>query len=339
MGPGLSATATSRSLPAQVIASAFRDALRLAAEYVGATSPNPAVGCVLLDADGRTLAAAAHRKAGEPHAEAAAIALARDKGTFSKIHTVVVTLEPCNHTGRTPPCSDAILGTPARDVWIGTRDPNPAVPGGGAARLTAAGLAVRFVEGLEHPDAAALASAALRLIAPFAKLARSGLPWVTVKQALDRNGSMIPPAGSKTFTSDASLEFAHALRRRADAILTGSGTVLADQPEFTVRRLPDFIGKRRHLVILDRRGRVPGSYLRAAAGRGFEVRVESSVPEALVHLGQAGALEVLVEAGPELAGAILASQRWDEHVVIQQGQVPGSADAISTRQRRELAAT
>jgi diaminohydroxyphosphoribosylaminopyrimidine deaminase/5-amino-6-(5-phosphoribosylamino)uracil reductase len=321
-------------LPAHVIGSAFAEALRLASEHIGATAPNPPVGCLLLDAAGRTLTAAAHRKAGDLHAEAAAIALSRDNGTFHRIHTVVVTLEPCNHTGRTPPCADAILGTPARELWIGVGDPNPHVAGGGAARLGGeGGLAVRFLEDLDHPHTAELAAAARRLTAPFAKRVRTGLPWVTVKQARDRLGSMVPPAGRKTFTSDASLDFAHALRKRADAILTGSGTVLADAPEFTVRRVPDFPGKHRQLVILDRRGRVDAAYLAAAGARGFEVTLETSLQGALARLGAAGTLEVLVEAGIDLTAAILASDLWDEHVLIEQHPTPGNADIISIRER------
>lgn len=326
--------------PAHLIGRAFAEALQLASEYAGATAPNPPVGCLLLDAAGRTLAAAAHRKAGDLHAEAAAIARSRDNGTFHAIHTVVVTLEPCNHTGHTPPCTDTILGTPAREVWIGVRDPNPHVAGGGAGRLARdGGLAVGFIEDLDQPQAADLAAAARRLIAPFAKRARTGLPWVTVKQARDRSGSMLPPAGRKTFTAEASLDFAHALRKRTDAILTGSGTVLADAPEFTVRRVPDFPGKRRQLAILDRRGRVGGSYLDAARARGFDVTLETSVPEALARLGAAGALEVLVEAGVELTAAILAGDFWDEHVLIQQAPTPEAEDVITICRRSEHAET
>lgn len=335
MGTEPSATQACESLPARVIAGAFAEALRLASEYVGATSPNPPVGCVLLDAAGEMLAAAAHRKAGEAHAEATAIALSREAGTVHRVHTVVVTLEPCNHTGRTPPCADAILATPARALWIGVGDPNPGVAGGGASRLAAAGLAVGVIDRLGDARAAALSASAHRLIAPFARHARTGLPWVTIKQAVDRAGSMVPPPGRKTFTSGTSLDFAHALRRRADAILTGSGTVLADAPEFTVRRLPDFPGKRHQLVILDRRTRVPQTYLDAARARGLDVSVQGSLPEALARLGEAGALEVLVEAGPQLTAAVLAGGLWDEHVLIQQGPHGSGEDVISIRQRRD----
>lgn len=307
-----------QQLSSSVIAAAFGYAVELASQWQGATAPNPPVGCVLLDASGNTLAAAAHQKAGGPHAEALAISLCRANGTLHRIHTVVVTLEPCNHAGRTPPCTGAILETPACHVWIGARDPNPYVAGGGGDHLAQAGLSVRALVNLDDPVAPRLAKAAARLIAPFAKRTTTGKPWVTVKQALDRHGSMIPPAGRKTFTSDASLDLAHRLRKRADAVITGSGTALADAPEFTVRRLPDFPGKRRHLVILDRRGRVPALYVEAAQARGFLVSIETDLDDALTDIGQAGCLEVLIEAGPQLTGSILASPLWDEHVVISQ---------------------
>jgi len=317
---------------AATVADAFRTALELAFEYEGATAPNPPVGCVLLDAHGEIIAAAAHRKAGELHAEARAIAAARAAGAEGRIHTVVVTLEPCNHTGRTPPCSEGILATSARVVWIGANDPNGTVAGGGAARLERAGLDVRHLASLKDPQAAELHGDCARLIAPFAKRCRTGLPYVVVKQALSADGSMIPPAGQKTFTSPQSLDFAHRLRRRADAILTGSGTVLADNPHFTVRRVPDFEGKRRWLSILDRRGRVPQSYLEDARARGFETRLETSLAEALGRLGTDGALTVLVEAGPEVTREVLESAFWDEHYIIRQGR-DGAPDSITLRRR------
>lgn len=328
-----SATAFSqRAMPAMRIAEAFRTALDLAAAYRGATAPNPPVGCVLLDEGGAVLGCAAHRKAGEGHAEALAIEASRQAGTFGRIHTVVVTLEPCNHTGRTPPCTEAILRTGARAVWIGCADPNTSVRGGGAARLAAAGLDVGFAASLPSPEGPALGEAAAQLIAPFAKRVRTGLPWITVKQALNRAGTMLPPPGAKTFTSEASLRFAHALRKRADAILTGSGTVIADQPEFTVRRLPDFPAKRRSLAILDRRERVPESYFEAARARGFDAWRAESPEEALARIGESGALEVLVEAGPTLTASLLDEGSWDEHVTIR--QPPGDGEDVITVRRQ-----
>jgi diaminohydroxyphosphoribosylaminopyrimidine deaminase/5-amino-6-(5-phosphoribosylamino)uracil reductase len=317
-----------------ILAQAFARALDAAAQFEGATAPNPPVGCVLLDADGSELVVAAHAKAGELHAEAAAIRLATEAGLIDRIHTVVVTLEPCNHTGRTPPCTAAILATPAKEVWIGTRDPNASVPGHGAETLRAAGLTVRFLEELRHPDMPGPRAHADRLIAPFAKLSRAGLPWITVKQALALDGTMLPPAGRKTFTSPASLTLAHQLRKRADAILTGSGTVLADAPEFTVRHVPDFPGKRRKLIILDRRGRVTSDYVDAARGRGFEVLIEPSWEEAIQNLGRAGVLQVLVEAGPSLTRQVLDDGAWDEHYLIEQGAGPDGDDRVTVRRPR-----
>jgi len=314
----------------QRVLAAFATALAAAGEFVGATAPNPPVGCIILDSVGNVLAIAAHPRAGAPHAEALAIALCDQAGTRHLIDTVIVTLEPCNHTGRTPPCVEAILRTPARQVWIGVADPNPQAPGGGAARPAAAGLRVGYLAELDHPEAAQLALKAHRLIAPFAKQVRTGLPWVTVKQALNREGSMLPPFGAKTFTSEASLLLAHRLRKRADAVLTGSGTVLADAPEFTVRHVADFADKRRFLTILDRRGRVPSTYLDAARARGFEVFIQTDIAAALRHLGQLGALEVLVEAGPALLQAMREGDLWDEWITIEQGE---GADRVTVTPR------
>ncbi len=165
---------------------------------------------------------------------------------------------------------------------------------------------------------------------------KTGLPWVTVKQAKTRDGSMIPPPGQRTFTSPQSLIFAHRLRRRAGAILTGSGTILADNPAFTVRLVDDHPGKRRHLVILDRRGRTPDSYMTEATARGFIPCRAVAIEDALRQLAAAGVNEVLVEAGPTLTAALLSSPYWDEHITISQ-QANGAPDEISTVLNRQSA--
>jgi diaminohydroxyphosphoribosylaminopyrimidine deaminase/5-amino-6-(5-phosphoribosylamino)uracil reductase len=306
----------------------YRRALEAAERFVGATAPNPPVGCTILDAEGHVLAVAAHRGAGHLHAEAMAIAQCREAGTVSRIDTILVTLEPCNHTGRTPPCVEAILSTPARAVIVGSRDPNPTVPGLGLERLRAAGLSVQMLAELGTPQAHRLALASERLIAPFASRSVRGRPWVTVKQALDAAGGMIPPMGRKTFTSPEALLLAHKLRKRADAILTGSGTILADDPHFTVRHVPDHAGKRRTLYILDRRRRVPQSYVEAATARGFIVRIVDELEATLAQAAADGANEVLVEAGPTLTRSVLDRGLWDQHVKIQQHQ---PADIITVR--------
>ncbi len=322
-------TSADSDLLPQPMLRAFEQALDLARAYEGATAPNPPVGCVLLDAHGRNLSTGAHRRAGLAHAEADAIGQARAAGLADKIHSVVVTLEPCNHHGRTPPCAEAILKTGARQVWIACRDPNPQVEGGGAERLRAAGLKVNFLPDLDHSSASALRADAERLLAPFSKRSLTGLPFITIKQAISSSKSMLPAAGHKTFTSTASLELAHRLRRRADAILTGSGTILADDPLFTVRLVPDHSNKQRMLAILDRRRRVSETYLHAAQERGFAVHLTGDLHHALETIGAAGGMEVLVEAGPSLTTYLLEAGLWDEHVLIEQAANLDGSDRVT----------
>lgn len=283
-------------------------AVLAARRWLGATTPNPPVGAAALDADGVVLAVAAHEKAGQPHAEAALLAKLRESGLLEKTHTLCVTLEPCNHHGRTPPCTEAIISSGIKHVAIGTADPNPKVAGGGSACLQAAGIAV--TENILQPQCQ-------QLIAAFAHAVSTGRPWITVKRALDTNGSMIPPPGQKTFTSPASLKLAHQLRKRADVIMTGSGTVLADYAEFTVRHIPDYPGKERWLAVLDRRRRVPQGYYTAAEERGFIPLPCHDWLETLDYLGEQGQREILLEAGPKLTQAVLESDLWCMKVTIQ----------------------
>lgn len=315
----------------QVILRAFSRALELAREVEGATAPNPPVGCVLLDAAGQELASGAHRQAGHHHAEVEAIMQARASGLGERIDTVVVTLEPCNHHGHTPPCVEAILNTGARQVWIACRDPNLQVTGGGAERLSAAGLSVHFLCALDDPSASPLLAKADRLLAPFSKRVTTGLPFITIKQAISAAGTMVPDKGQKTFTSPSSLELAHRLRRRADAILTGSGTILADNPLLTVRLVPDHPRKPRMLVILDRRRRVPHAYLHAAEQLGFALHLADDVHAALQLISDAGGLEVLVEAGATLTEHLLAAGLWDEHLMIRHSANTDGTDQVSVR--------
>ncbi len=320
---------TDRPLPAARVAEAFAQALAAARAFVGATAPNPPVGCVLLDEDGGVLAVAAHERAGQAHAEAGALAACRAAGLIHRIHTALVTLEPCSHHGRTPPCVEALLATSVRAVWVGALDPHPRAPGAGMARLAQAGIAAGLIASLDHPDAPALAQGAAGLIAPFAAWARTGRPWVVIKTALDAAGGMIPPPGRTTFTSANSLERAHRLRRAADAIITGSGCILADDPAFTVRRVADHPGKRRRLAILDRRGRTPAAWLAAARARGLEVSLHGDLAAMLDDLGAGGVLTALVEAGPTARQAILDAGLWDEAVTFRQSSAPGAPDHVA----------
>lgn len=296
------------------IEQAFRYALKAARLFDGATAPNPPVGCVLLDQAGEILSIGAHQAAGQPHAERMALA---ELPAGAKPYSAVVTLEPCAHYGRTPPCVDALIDAGVQTVWIGVQDLNPRVSGGGAAKLRAAGLDVHFLADFDGATAKALYLDCQRLIAPFLHFANTQRPFVTLKAAVDAQGSMIPPAGEKTFTRPASLKFAHKLRRRADAILTGSGTIMADHPHFTVRRVEDVHGKVRPLVILDRRGRVPADYVQDAQARGFAPIVATDLKAALSDLGRRGCMEVLVEAGPAIATACRALNLVDLDITIE----------------------
>ena len=316
------------------IQSAFDEALRLAATFAGRTSPNPCVGAAALDSHGTILSIQAHEQAGQLHAEANVIAELERKGLLGNAHTMVVTLEPCNHFGKTPPCADAVIRSGFKRVFVGATDPNPRVQGRGIEKLRAAGIEVIGPQEILTSDPTSqIPNRCEELIRSFAHWSKSGLPWVTLKTALNLQGTMIPPVGQKTFTSPESLRLAHELRRRADAILTGSGTILADQPTFTVRHISDHpvppVGKARWLVILDRRSRVSARYLEAAKARGFQVHLSQGIPETLQFLGSQGVIEVLVEAGPTLTQSFIDGGFWNQHVLIQ--QKPAAPDHVSVR--------
>jgi diaminohydroxyphosphoribosylaminopyrimidine deaminase/5-amino-6-(5-phosphoribosylamino)uracil reductase len=293
-----------------ILTNAMHHAAAEARKWIGATSPNPPVGAVALAADGSILAAAAHQRAGGPHAEAALLTLCREQNLLPKISMVCVTLEPCNHHGRTPPCTEALINAGIKHVAIGARDPNPKVIGGGIGRLQQAGIEV--ICGINESEC-------LQLMHAFAYQAQTGKPWITIKRAFDRNGSMIPVPGQKTFTSQESLTLTHRLRKKADAIITGSGTILADNPLFNVRHVPDYPGKRRWLAILDRSGRVPESYLSEAKTRGLDPVIYNDIEQAIADLSARGAQDILVEAGPSLSQAMLDVRLWTMSVDIRQG--------------------
>lgn len=295
-------------------------ALAAAEDYEGATAPNPPVGCMALDSKGKILIGAAHQKAGEAHAEARVLAMATKMGIADKIHTLVVTLEPCNHQGKTPPCTQAILKQKnIRQVVIGTLDPNPAVAGKGAELLKAKGLDV--ITGVLQKECDFL-------IRAFQKFSTRGLPYVTVKAAFTLEDSMIPPEGEKTFTSPSSLQLAHELRKKCDAIWTGSGTVLADNPLFTVRHVKDHPGKKRILALSDRRHRVSAEWKNQTSKNGFTLLDVNSLQEGLEELARQNVMHVLVEAGPTLHKAWIESGLWDEQVNIYQSEEEDDVEVL-----------
>ncbi len=291
-----------------------------ASKYRGATDPNPPVGAVAVDSGGKILAIDAHRFAGGPHAEELVITQCLSKGVLNRLHALIVTLEPCNHYGKTGPCTKTVLGTKIEEVHIGSKDPNNHVFGGGAEFLKEKGLSVSF-----YPEAKQCES----LIKPFSTWLKQDRPYITIKRALTENGSMIPPVGQKTFTSSTSLIFAHQLRKRSKAVLTGSETVLKDDPAFTVRHVSDHKKIKRYLVVLDRRKRIEGSWVEKSKTSGFEVMLKSSAKNALKELKNNGVLEVLVEAGPSVSGYLLENDLWDEEIIIRKG----SPDSIEYRFR------
>ena len=209
----------------------------------GSPSPNPHVGAVVVHGD-EVVGLGHHERAGEDHAEISAL---REAGDRAGGATLYITLEPCNHVGRTPPCTDAILGVPTRArVVIGCVDPNPHVAGGGAEKLRAAGLTVEV--GCREADAK-------RLIAPWTKFVTTGVPYVTLKLALSLDGRIASRTGaSKWVTGPEARARVHQLRSQNDAVMIGIGTALADDPRLTVRDAPGHSPLR---VILDTKLRLP----------------------------------------------------------------------------------
>lgn len=279
----------------------------------GATAPNPPVAAAAWDEQGHLLLAAAHEKAGAEHAEAKLIRLLREQGKLERARGLFVTLEPCNHHGKTPPCTHAIRDSGIRYVAYAERDPNPQVLGGGAEALEAHGI---WVERIDVPEAR-------EQLAPWIKKIRTGLPWIVVKQAFDRDGSMIPPKGQKTFTSEESLKQAHRLRRTSDAIVTTAKTILNDHPELNVRKVEDHAGKKREVVIALSRDPKIGveqtralmEWMREAPNRGLLPMLRpgaESLDELMNYLGTLDAIQVLVEVGPTFSEAWLKSRHWDE---------------------------
>jgi diaminohydroxyphosphoribosylaminopyrimidine deaminase/5-amino-6-(5-phosphoribosylamino)uracil reductase len=293
----------------------------------GSPSPNPHVGAAVVRG-GDLVGVGHHERAGEEHAEAAAL---REAGARARGATLYVTLEPCNHDGRTPPCTDAIRESKIARVVVGCSDPNPHVVGGGVEALRSAGVEVEV--GCLQGDAA-------RLIAPWTKYVTSGIPFVVLKLALSLDGRIASRTGaSKWVTGPEARARVHLLRAQHDAVMIGIGTALADDPRLTVRDAPGHSPLR---VVLDTKLRLPvGSRLvqsardvptwvmcttdasstseMALAERGVEVLRAPPSAEgridpvaALRVLAGRGIVSVMVEGGAELAGSILAGAVVDE---------------------------
>jgi len=224
----------------------MQQALKLAAKGEGWVSPNPMVGAVVVN-NGRVVGKGYHRRAGLPHAEVEALAAAGEAARGADLY---VTLEPCNHQGRTPPCTRAILAAGIRRVVIATSDPNPQVTGGGAEFLRSQGVQVEL--GLLEAEARRLNEAWCHWMA-------TGRPWVLAKAACSLDGKIATAGGeSQWITGEAARAFGHRLRHRVDAMVVGIGTVLADDPQLTTR-LPGRNPRAKDpiRVVLDSRLRLP----------------------------------------------------------------------------------
>jgi len=297
----------------------MRQALSLAAIANGRPSPNPMVGALIV-ANHRVVGQGAHLFAGTPHAEVHALRMA---GTEAFGATVYVSLEPCSHYGRTPPCATALIDAKVGKVVVAMIDPDPRVAGRGVHALRNAGIEV---------EVGVLEQEACRLNEYYVHALRTGLPFVTIKSAMTLDGKIACHTGDSRWVSGAESRLAvHRLRDRVDAVLTGVGTVVADDPLLTVRLEKD--GRNPVRVIVDSRLRAPlssrvydvseartivmcteqaPSNARAElTARGVEIVVCSdhcgrvNLKEVLTYLATNGILSVLVEAGPHLTGSLM----------------------------------
>ena len=329
----------------------LREALALAEGAIGLSEPNPRVGCVLADQTGERLARGYTQHAGGAHAEVMALRDAAAKALDLRGGTAWVSLEPCAHHGRTPPCCDALVAAGLQRVVVAVQDPFPGVNGAGIERLRAAGIEVVVAGG-------AIAEAAREINIGFFSRLERGRPWVRLKSAVTLDGrTALPDGRSQWITSEAARRDGHAWRRRAGAVMTGIGTVLADDPRLDVRLVPT---QRQPLrVVLDSRLRLPaqasivqppGHVLVVHAQAGNERPAwATATPQVswwacpwptggpaqvdlaalLPELARRGINELHVEAGARLGGALLDAGLVDELLVYVApklfGQGPGLA--------------
>ena len=326
--------------------SLMRHALELAQLAVGLSDPNPRVGCVITAADGRVIGSGHTQQAGAAHAEVMALRDAAARGEPVSGATAYVSLEPCSHHGRTPPCCDALVAAGLARVVVAARDPNPLVAGEGIARLRAAGIGV---------DVGLFASEARELNIGFFSRMERGRPWLRMKAAVSLDGrSALDNGASQWITGEAARTDGHAWRKRAGAILTGVGTVLDDNPRLDVRLVATACQPLR--VVVDSRlatpqdARIldaPGTVLvyaaapaadRAAAlqARGVEIAL---LPDAsgkvelramLSDLAARGINELHVEAGAKLNGSFVREGLVDEWLVYMAPKLLGSGRGLAT---------
>ena len=309
-------------------------AVSLAEQSIGLSDPNPRVGCVLHTADGSLAGEGFTQQAGGPHAEVMAMRAAVAAGRSLAGGTAWVSLEPCAHHGRTPPCADALIAAGLARVVVALTDPYDQVAGRGIARLRAAGITVDLA------DAGPARDAAQALNIGFLSRVVRGRPWVRMKLAASLDGrTALPDGRSQWITGAAARADGHAWRRRAQAVLTGIGTVLADDPQLDVRLVPTqrqplrvVVDSRLNLPPAARMLAVPGGVLVIAADHqpqrqaalqaaGAQVRLlpgpagRVDLAGLLAQLASEGVGELHIEAGATLNGALLAAGLVDELLV------------------------
>lgn len=321
----------------------MRRALELAARARGDTAPNPMVGAVVVDGSGVVVGEGWHRLAGEPHAEVVALDAA---GSRARGATLYVTLEPCAHQGLTPPCVEAVVAAGIAHVVVAQSDPDPRVSGAGLQALAAAGVGITVDVCRWQAE---------RQLAAYRHHRVTGRPLVILKTAITIDGRTAAPDGSSQWiTGEEARTDAHELRRESDAVLVGSGTVLADDPRLNVRTEPRPL-RQPLRVVADARGRTPagaaliggeGEVLMAttasapservdaweAAGAGVMVLAAGAdggvaLDELVGDLGGRGVLQLMVEGGPDLAGAMLRAGLVDRLVVYVGAATAGGDDA------------
>jgi diaminohydroxyphosphoribosylaminopyrimidine deaminase/5-amino-6-(5-phosphoribosylamino)uracil reductase len=282
------------------------EAVALGQEVRTETSPNPWVGAVVVPSDDRPAAEGATRPVGGPHAEVLALDLA---GESARGATVYVTLEPCSHHGRTPPCTDALVAAGVRRVVVGVVDPDPHVSGRGIDRLRQAGIAVEVGVGANNVEAS---------LRPYLAQRRRGRPWVVLKLAATLDGRIAAPDGSSRWiTGPAARLDVHRLRAESDAILVGAGTVRADNPALTVRDVP---GRDPLRIVL---GRPP------EAARALPAVVHDGELEPLLdELGRRGIIQLLVEGGSRVAGSFHRAGLVDQYVLYLAPALLGGEDGL-----------
>lgn len=326
----------------------MRLALALARKASGLTNPNPAVGAVIVK-NGIIVGRGYHKRCGLPHAEVNAI---RQAGRRSAGATMYVTMEPCGHFGRTPPCTKAIIESGIKKVVVGMRDPNPVTNGKGIRKLKAAGIKV--MSGLLENDARDLNR-------PFAKYIRTGMPYVTLKMAESLDGKIASRRGdSKWVSSEESRRFVHDLRGRVDAVMVGVNTLIRDDPSLLSKMSKE---KQPARVIVDSRLKSPVSakifssinispvYIATAKRSGQplgckyerlgvkvlyidEKRGRVDLKRLMAGLGELGIIHVLAEGGGELAAGLIDDGLVDEFLFFVAPKIIGGRDAVTAVEGR-----